>query len=256
MKTVPETNAQIENINQSLAQIQAQIADKQALVADLKKSNAKLFEKNLLKQRKPPSLALQRKKIFDMECEIDELRNVEGALKKKLEKAKQNLHEASIHHRLEEYAKAEAYQLGLIQRAQDLLERYVKAISELEGSKNALELLVRINGDLNGKRLVDFGVDLEAVKKLFSRAILSYDFDSSRIDRLNTSNRNLLNQLGSIHEGKRGYHQTAVQAGPQKIHTVNPLLQARLYEKQRLESKDDLKKAMTGKTQIIQHTHR
>jgi len=256
--TVAEINAEIENINQTIAQVQAQIVEKRALVEDLKKSNAKLVEQNLLKQRKPPSLDVQRKKIFELSCQVDELKNLQGTLKEKLEKANQELSEAAIRHRLEEYKKAEAYQLSLIQKAQDLLAQYVNAIAEIEGSKNALELLLKIHANLNGKKLVEYGVDLEAVLKLFSQAILSYDFDPSRIDRLNTATGNLLSQVDAIHKGKRGYHQVQAQKGPtvQRVHHVDPLRQARLYEKQRIESQDDLNKALKGKTQIIQHNHR
>ena len=260
MKSVAKLNAEIENIRQMMAQVEAQIVDKQALIADLKKSNTKIVEKNLLKQRKPPSLRVQRQKIFDIECELSELNNVKEKLLEAVEHTNQELSEASIRHRLAEYAKAEAYQLSLIQKAQDLLAQYVEAISELEGCGSAIELLLRINGDLqNGKRLVDFGVDLEAVLKRFHQAILLHDFDSSRIDRLNAATGNLLSQVDAIHKGKRGYSQSQARQAPtvQKVpHHVDPLRQARLYEKQRLDSKDDLKKAMTGKTQIIQHTHR
>jgi len=258
MRPVPEINANIDHINQTLAQIQNQIVDKQALVEDLKKANAKLVELSLGKERRPASLEVQRKKINDLNSEVEELKFVQGRLDKELEQAKQELSEVSIRHRLEEYQKAEAYQLSLIQKAQDLLAQYVNAIAEIEGSKNALELLLKIHANLNGKKLVEYGVDLEAVLKLFSQAILSYDFDPSRIDRLNTATGNLLSQVDAIHKGKRGYHQVQAQKGPtvQRVHHVDPLRQARLYEKQRIESQDDLNKALKGKTQIIQHNHR
>jgi hypothetical protein len=256
MKTVAEINAKVENLKRTMAQVEAQIADKQALIADLKENNAQLIRRNLSKQRKPASLDVQRKKITDLNSEIEELQFVKGRLDKELEQAKQGLSEASIRHRLKEYAKAEAYELSLFQKAQDLLAQYINAISELEGGGSALELLVKIHGDLNGKKLVDYGVDLEAVLKQFHKAILCQDFDPSRIDRLNTSNQNLLNQLDSIHKGKRGYSQSPVRKAlttVQRVPYVDPLRQARLYEKQRVESKDSLKKALEGKTQIIQH---
>jgi hypothetical protein len=200
-------------------------------------------------------LKLQREKVNDLNCQIQELQFVQGSLKEKLEKAKENLHSASIRHRLDEYAKAEAYQLSLIQKAQDLLAQYVNAISELEGGGSALELLVKIHGDLNGKKLMDYGVDLEAVLKLFRHTLLFHDFDPSRIDRLNTSNQNLLNQLDAIRQNRRSYHKVQTRIAPtvQKTPHVDPLRQARLYEKQRLDSKDDLRKALEGKTQIIHH---
>ena len=256
--TVAEINAEIENINQTIAQVQAQIVEKRALVEDLKKSNAKLVEQNLLKQRKPPSLDVQRKKIFELSCQVDELKNLQGTLKEKLEKANQELSEAAIRHRLEEYKKAEAYQLSLIQKAQDLLAQYVNAIAEIERHRPALELLLKIHADLNGKSLVDFGVNLESVIRLFGQAILSYDFDPSRIDRLNTATGNLLSQVDAICKGKRSFHKAQVQRGPtvQRVPHVDPLRQARMYEQHRLKEADDLSKALEGKTQIIQHNHR
>ena len=94
MSQVAKLNAEIEVINQTLVQVQAQIVDKRALVADLKENNARLIEQNLLKQRKPPSLDVQRKKIVDLSSSITELENVKGSLNGKLETAKQNLHTA------------------------------------------------------------------------------------------------------------------------------------------------------------------
>ena len=73
MRPVPEINANIDHINQTLAQIQNQIVDKQALIADLKESNSKLVELSLSKERKPASLDVQRKKINDLNSEIEEL---------------------------------------------------------------------------------------------------------------------------------------------------------------------------------------
>ena len=78
---------------------------------------------------------------------------------------------------------------------------------------------------------------------------------NTRIENLNFSLQNLLNQLDSIHKGKRGFHKVQTRLAPtvQRVPHVDPLHQARLYEKQRLESQDDLNKALQGKTQIIQH---
>ena len=213
MKTVAKLNAEIEGIKQTMAQVEAQIVKKQALIADLKQSNSKLVELSLGKERKSASLEVQRRQIQSLNSEIEELNFVKGRLNKELDHANRNLSEASIRHRLDEYRKAEAYQLNLIQKAQGLLTQYVNAISELEGCGNALELLIRINGDLNGRRLVDFDVDLEAVLKQFHQAILFNDFDPARIDRLNTSNRNLLNQLEAVSKGNRSYHKAQVQTG-------------------------------------------
>ncbi len=213
----------------------------------------------MLKQRKPPSLRVQRQKIFDIECGIDELENVKEKLKEKLETAKQDLHSASIKHRIAEYRKAQDYHLEQIRKAQDLLSQFTGVIAEIEGlqgHRNALEQLVRINADLNGTGLADYGIDLSEVLAKFNQAKLSCDFDFSRIETLNTSNQNLLNQLDSINEGRRGYHQVQARKVAQKVPVVNPLRQAQLYEKNRLESQDDLNKALKGKTQIIQHNHR
>jgi hypothetical protein len=258
MKTVAKLNADIEGIKQMMAQVDTEIISKKAQVEDLKKSNSKLVELSLGKERRPAALETQRRRIFTLTSEVEELKFVKGTLKEKLETATQSLHTASIRNRLEEYRKAEAYQLNLIQKAQDLLAKYINAISELEGSGNALELLVRINGDLNGKGLVDFDVDLEAVLKRFHRAILFHDFDSARIDRLNTTNRNLLNQLDAVHEGKRSYHKAQVQTGPTrqvKPH-VNPLLEAQKYEQYRLKEADDLSKLLKHKKKVIHQTYR
>jgi len=183
MKTVSEINAEIENIKQTIAQVQAQIVEKQAQVEDLKKSNAKLVEQNLLKQRKPPSLDVQRKKIVDLTQSITELQNVEGSLKEKLETANQNLHTASIKHRIAEYRKAQDYHLEQIRNAQDLLSQYKAVIAEVEGlqgHRNALDQLIRINADLNGTGLADYGIDLVEVLTKFDQAKLSCDFDFSR----------------------------------------------------------------------------
>jgi hypothetical protein len=260
MKTVPEINAQIENINQTIGQVQAQIVQKMALVEDFKKSNAKLIEQNLLKQRKPPSLALQRKKIFEIKCEIEELRNVDGRLREELESAKQNLHSASIKHRIVENRKAQDYHLEQIRKAQDLLSQYKSVIAEIEslqGHRNALDQLVRINSEINGTGLADYGIDLGEVLTKFNQAKLSCDLDFSRIENLNFSLENLINQLVAIHQGKRGFHKVQAKKAPtvQKAPHVDPLRQARLYEKYRVESEDDLRKALNGKKQIIHHNH-
>jgi pimeloyl-CoA synthetase len=221
-------------------------------LADLKKSNAKLVEKNLSKDQKPPSLKLQRDKVNDLNCQIQELQFVQGSLKEELESAKQNLRTASIKHRIAEYSKAQDYHLEQIRRAQDLLSQFKAVIAEIEGLKT-LEQLVRINSDLNCKRLSDYGVDLGEVLANFKRTNLSCDFDFSRIENLNISLQNLINQLDAIHKGKRGFHKVQAKKVPQKIPSVEPLHQARKYEQYRLKSQDDLKKALEGKIQIIPH---
>ncbi len=114
---------------------------------------------------------------------------------------------------------------------------------------------MRINSDLNGMGLADYGIDLSEVLTKFSNAKLTSGFDFSRVENLNMSLQNLINQLDAIHKGKRGFHKVqAVKAPTVQIKPhVDPLRQARLYEKHRLESQNDLAKALEGKTQIISH---
>jgi len=163
---------------------------------------------------------------LDIDCEIKELRSVKETLKAAAETAKQDLHNASIIHRIAENRKAQDHHLAMVRRAEDLFSQYKAVIGEIEGlqgHRNALEQLIRITADMNGHSLADFDFDLHAVLSKFNQATLSFDFELSRIQNINISLQNLVLQLDAVHKGRRGYHQLQAKIVPQKIHTVNPL---------------------------------
>ena len=256
-----QVEKRIKDLTEKIEQVKTEITDKLVQVETLRQSNARLVEQNLGRQRKSASLTTQRNRILDVEGQVQELKYVQSSLEDKLKEAQGELREVRFRDRIKEFHRAEAYHLAQLKEVQHLFSEFIDAIAKIEafqGGGHALYQLIRIASEVGDKKLEDYGIDLKAILTRFKQSNLTLSFDFSRIESINISQQNLINQLESLDQGRRSYHKAQVQTGPTrqiKPH-VNPPLEAQRYEEARLKEADDLSRLLKPKKRVIHHTHR
>jgi len=257
-----QVEQRIKDLTAKIEQVKTEIADKLALVETLRQSNAKLVEQNLGRQRKTASLTTQRNKILDVEGQVEELKYVQSSMEDKLEEAQGELREIQLRDRIKEFQRAEVYHLSQLKEVQHLFSEFVEAITKIEafqGNGHALHQLIRLASEVGSEKLKKSGIDLKAILTRFKQSNLFLSFDFSRIERINISQQNLINELEAIDQGRRSYYKAQPQTGPtrQVLPIVNPAVEARRLEESRKKSEQsDLSRLLKPKKKIVTHTNR
>ena len=128
-----QVEIKIKDLTAKIEQVKTEIADRLTLVDDLRQSNARLVEANLGKERKSASLTTQRRRILDVEGQVEELRHVQSSLENKLKEAQAELREVRFRDRIKEFQRAEVYHLSQLKEVQHLFSELNSTLSSNKG---------------------------------------------------------------------------------------------------------------------------
>lgn len=251
----------MRDIQQEITQLGAQhqtcvneIKEKKEEISKLQAVNARLNEQNLGKERKNPSINVNRKRINLLNDQVQELnlvlRNLEQSLKFSQEKQVEVSHQSKVN----AYKKAEASHLQSYAFVQECFNQLLAAIGKLEKLQagHCLARLAELTAALGTEQMESLGVNVNATMQKFAAAQLSTDFDGSKIARINLNTANLLNQLKAVKEGKRVYSKVKQAPHPQTAPKVSRAQYAKQLEEYRLRDMDALKRAKEHR-QVIHH---
>jgi len=99
MRDISEIQEQIKDLTSKIDLADTQLAEVHKEIQTQTELNVNLLEANLHKQRKSPSLTLQREKVSKLNQQMDELKMVKESLQGKLSEAKKELGFAELHRR-------------------------------------------------------------------------------------------------------------------------------------------------------------
>lgn len=90
MKNLTECNTQIDQTREKLATVETELAELKQQIATVKDSNLRLAQSNIGKTRKPKGLQIQRQKLFDLQAQKAELKDVRDYLEDRLSQLQQD----------------------------------------------------------------------------------------------------------------------------------------------------------------------
>jgi len=160
MRDISEIQEQINDLTSKITLADTQLADLVKEIQTQTELNVNLLEANLHKQRKSPSLTLQREKVSKLNQQMDELKMVKESLQGKLSEAKKELGFAELYKRVTEYRAAESAFMGKVDAVKQLLvdiDEHIRGLKvktdELKAGGHPLYLLSSILKEINESRV-------------------------------------------------------------------------------------------------------
>ena len=159
MREISQIQKDVEDITQKIAIVTTKIAEKTTELETLKQRNAAIVERTIgNKKRQSKSLEIQRRNIFTVTQQIDELQYAKERFDGKLSDLEQELRYAEIFQQVESYKEAEKVFFEKINRINSSLAAIDSSIAtlqnqidELRSTGCPLHLLATILKDLNGR---------------------------------------------------------------------------------------------------------
>lgn len=216
METVDSVMAKLEQIRKKLLLVDADISLREQQVDELKQSNAKLLEMSLGKERRPAALDTQRKKILDVQNQIDELVYLKQSLQEERKQIETRLQLAQQAAQVLQYKQLESDYLAALKQTSSALSNFLNSMQSLNRYRNQrhpLSLLLNLCSELGGKDgLAEHGLDLPMTAARYKEATnwMTTDFNHD-LEAISIEARNFVAQLEAAIAGKRGYHKIELQ---------------------------------------------
>jgi hypothetical protein len=217
METVEQVTAELEQVNEKLLLVDADISLWEQEVEELKQSNAKLLEQHLGKERRPPSLSVQRQKILDVQNQRDELLYLKQSLQEQREQVESRLKVAQREQEIERYKELESSFLATLEETSSALSSFLSSLQSLsrqqQQQRHPLALLLRLCSEHGGKEeLARYGLDLPLIAARYTEATswMEGDFNHD-LERISAETKDFVAQLEAVMAGKRAYHKIVPQ---------------------------------------------
>ena len=160
MREISEIQEQINDLTSKITLADTQLAEVHKEITAQTELNVNLLEANLHKQRKSPSLTLQREKVSKLNQQMDELKMVKESLQGKLSEAKKELGLAELYGKVLAYKEAESAFIGKVDAVKQLLvdiDQHIRGLKvktdELKAGGHPLYLLSSILKEINENRV-------------------------------------------------------------------------------------------------------
>jgi len=222
MRTIAEIQNHIDDLTSKIYLADGQLAELDKEIRNLTEVNVELIEANLHKQRKSPSLTVQRERMWKLNQQVDELKMVRESLQGKLEEAKKELRFAELYEKASAYREAEDAFIGKVDAVKEHLveiDRRVRVLKDktddLRAGGHPLYLLGSILKELNEngvgiKSFMESGVvtDAHPADKDYlariKRRYRSMQTELPEVANLNTVGNELLMYLLSVSRETQG----------------------------------------------------
>jgi DNA repair exonuclease SbcCD ATPase subunit len=158
MRAVAEIEEEIAEISGKIAIVDRKLREKSTELESLRRANANLVEANIGKQRMPRSLETQRRIIFEVNQQIEELGFAKESLEEKLDEAQEELRYAVIYRQIEACRENDEVFFGRMNRTVDAISQvgesvtaFKKEVEQLEKAGLPLHELLPLLKELAGK---------------------------------------------------------------------------------------------------------
>jgi chromosome segregation ATPase len=159
-RDITEIQEHINDLTSKIDLADTQLAELEKEMQSLTESNVSLVEANLHRQRKSPSLTIQREKMFKVNQQMNELKMVKDSLQGKLSEVKKELGLAKLYRRVLEYKQTESAFMGKVDAVKQLLveiDQHIRGLKvktdELKAGGHPLYLLSSILKEINENRV-------------------------------------------------------------------------------------------------------
>lgn len=215
MESIEQVLSELKQINKKLLLVDADISLREKQVEELKQANARLLEKNLGKERRPAALDTQRRKILDIQNQIDELHYLKQSLQEERKQTESRLQLTQQKEQVERYKQLESDYLTVLKQTSTALSTFLSSMQSLNRYRNQqhpLSQLLRLYSELGKERFAEYGLDLPLIAARYTEASnwMTADFNHD-LEAVTAETRNFVAQLEAVMADKRAYHKVEPQ---------------------------------------------
>jgi hypothetical protein len=241
--------------------LKKKIEELQTDVKARKKSNAELLSKNWHKTKKPKSLTVQRHKIIEIDLAIQEHIGALEATEKKIKFEEDRLRAEDLQHSLDTISKISETEQSLYNAVNQKLEEIKSLIVQIDknqkSGKHPIRRLINMIDQSGLDSIKILGFDAEGFTKSWHQRRIEYQvFNPEACQAVYASKMNLLLELESKLQGKRGFHKYEPPKPTIQTPKAVPMGFGRHIKEQQERSLENYRRMIRVKPRFVTQIHK
>jgi hypothetical protein len=220
-----EAVTKLETLYKKRSKLQKKIIELEADIKKKKKSNAELLAKNIHKHVKPASLTTQRRKITELSLAVEEHQNALDEVNHKIAECEEKEKANDLQAQLKAITENSAQEQSLYGLVNSLITEIQSIIAQIEKHQrlksHPLRAMITLADKVGVDTIRKLNFDIESFLEVWHRLSISYQlFDPAHCQKVFAQKMDLVLELQSKAQGKRGFSRYQQPVAVQKLRSV------------------------------------